>query len=368
MKRTLKPSTRKICLLVLGLLLIGTVASLAWNTMGRAQEQKEEFIRYAYQEQSKLNYRVYLLPNQLFTEPSIGPGKVYLAHLTDRINTFFEYHFTGQEAADFNGSYEVHGWISAMNEVGNKSKTQQEVWRKDFTYVPPTPFSGHDLKVDLNQEVSIPYQSYRQFSEQVQEITKFVPDSIKLTVQYSVNLASKTSKGPLQDNFTSSITIPLNSAAFSVQGKLEQQKKDGIKGSAMVPVPGLKVLQMILAAFSALFLFLFLFMWLFIRSQEEFMSPSERQCTALLKKYGERIIILKEGLTVSAFDQMLPVHSFEDLLKAADDLAQPILMENADIDQYLFYVRDGNIIYRYTLDIPWFSPTFDEDITSVPTK
>lgn len=353
MKKNLKQKTRRIWLIIFGLLVICTVGALGWNTWERPQETEKELAGYKYHERASIQYRVFLRPNQLFAEPSLGPGKFYLASLTDRIDTLFEYHFIGQEEADYSGNYTVKGWISASSEDGKDSKSKQEVWRKDFTFVPPTNFAGHNKEVALNQPVSIPYQSYRLFTEQVKEMTKFVPNAVNLNVQYDVSLSCKTSKGPLQENFTSSIVIPLDSAAFTIKGQLEQEKSDSLKTKITVPVPGVKSLQMILLVLAVLFLALLLGVLIFTSDVKELLTEAEKACNTLLKKHGERIIILENRLFISPEEQILKVNSFEDLLKAADELGQPILLEDTGTDDYLFYVRDGLILYKYLLSGAW---------------
>jgi hypothetical protein len=368
MLRNLKEKTRRVCLIVLGVLLLSGAGALAWITLGLPHEKTKEVATYKYNQNASINYRVHLLPNEFFTEPSLGPGGFYLATFTDRIDTVFSYKFDGQEAASYSGTYMVKGHIIASSDEKKGSDNQQEVWRKDFTFVPVKTFTGSGKEVLLTENLSIPYQSYRYFADQVRETTKYIPSEVNLNVEYIVTLTGQTSQGPLRETITSNLIISLEGAAFTIKGDLQQAKAGTLKKKVSVPVPGLKLLQVILSVLSALLLLMFLYILLFTRGEKEFVTPAEKECRELLKKHGDRIIVLKNGIPLRETDQIVNVASFEDILKAADELGQPILLEDPGTDQYLFYVRDGMLLYKFLLSKPINYTLVDESDDVAPVS
>jgi hypothetical protein len=64
------------------------LAGLYWSYT-RPAETAVDYTAFPYSQESTLDYRVYLLPNELYEETYLGPGRAYISALTDYISTEF---------------------------------------------------------------------------------------------------------------------------------------------------------------------------------------------------------------------------------------------------------------------------------------
>ena len=105
--------TRQGAVAVLFITIIITLAGVYWSYT-RPAETAGDYTVFPYSQESRVDYQVYLLPNKLYEETHLGPGRAYISGLTDYINTEFMFRFWAEKEADINGRYSVTANIEAL--------------------------------------------------------------------------------------------------------------------------------------------------------------------------------------------------------------------------------------------------------------
>lgn len=335
-------------ILILLLIIAGCGAGLVWNNILRPGEVTEKVKVYSYQQAANIAYQVNLLPNNLFPETTLGPGQAYITSLTDSLQTQMEYTLTGEAAAELTGTYQVNGALVAYSEVGKDS--EMEVWRRDLSLLKPQTFAANDNKIHIQDNISIPINSYVLFSQAVQEATKFSPSRLELKIDYLVNIQGNTDAGSFTDELHPTLIIPLQGKVFTVQGELAPQKEGAIETETVRPAEGVHTANIGLGIALLLAALLCAGFMTLTRRSDKHLSPEERRLVQILRQHGERVVTLTGSLPAVELDQVLMVYDFEDLVKAADEIEQPILYEIDEIKGiHSFYVVSSPYIYRYNL-------------------
>lgn len=335
-------------ILFLLLILAGFLAGLIWNNFLRPAVVTEKVIVYSYQQAANIDYQVNLLPNNFFTEAALGPGQAYITSLADTLQTQMEYNLVGEKSADITGTYQVNGSLVAYSEIGKD--TEMEVWRRDLSFLEPQTFAISDNKVHVRKTISIPVSSYAVFANAVQEATKFSPSRLELKIDYLIKVQGKTEAGNFTDELQPTLIIPLQGKVFSVQGELSPEKEGAIETDTTRPAEGIQTTNIGLGIALLLTALLCIGFLMLTRKADKHLSPEERQLVHILRHHGERVVTLAGSSPTAKLDQILLVDDFEDLVKAADEIEQPILHEVDDIQgKHNFYVVSSPYIYRYSL-------------------
>ncbi len=335
-------------ILFLLLILAACLAGLVWNNFVRPVEVMEKIKVYNYQQAANIDYQINLLPNNFFAETALGPGQAYITSLADTVQTQMEYSLAGEEPAEITGTYQVNGSLVAYSEIGKD--TEMEVWRRDFSFLGPQTFSASDNKVHIQEAISIPVSSYALFANAVQEATKFSPSRLELKIDYLVKVQGKTEAGDFTDELHPTLIIPLQGKVFSVQGELSPEKEGAIETNTTRPVEGIQTTNIGLGIALLLAALLCIGFLVLTKKEDKHLSPEERQLVQILRHHGERVVTLAGSSPTAKLHQVLLVDDFEDLVKAADEIEQPILHEVDEIQgKHIFYVVSSPYIYRYSL-------------------
>lgn len=339
--------------IIINLLLIiaGCGAGLVWNNFIRPSEVTEKEKVYSYQHAATIDYQVNLLPNNFFTETTLGPGQAYITSLADSLQTQLEYDFFGEAPAEITGTYQVAGALVAYSTVG--SDKEMEVWRRNLPFLGSQTFAANDNKIQIQDNILIPVNSYVMFAEAMQEATKFYPSRLELQVDYLIKVQGKTGTGSFTDELHPTLIIPLQGKVFTVQGNLSPNKEGAIEVETTRPVEGIRTVNIGLGTTLLLAALLCIGMLALTRSSDKHLSPEDKKVAQILRQHGERVVTLTSSLPATKVDQILLVNDFEDLVKAADEIEQPILYEIDERQRkHSFYVVSNPYIYRYELVCP----------------
>lgn len=335
-------------ILILLLIAAGCGAGLAWNNFMRPGEVTEIVKVYSYEQAANIDYQVNLLPNNFFPETTLGPGQAYITSLADSLQTQIDYTLRGEAAAEITGTYQVNGSLVAYSEIGKDS--EMEVWRRELSFMEPRTFAANDNKIHIQENISIPVSSYVFFAQAVQEATKFSPSRLELIIDYRVNVQGKTDAGSFTDELHPTLIIPLQGKVFTVQGELAPKKEGAIETETTRPAEGVQTANIGLGITLLLAALLCAGFMALTRRSDKHLSPEERRLVQILRQHGARVITLTGSLPAAELNQVLMVFDFEDLVKAADEIEQPILYEIDEIKgKHSFYVVSSPYIYRYNL-------------------
>jgi hypothetical protein len=274
--------------------------------------------------------------------------------LTQYVETTFKYSFSGDNPADISGQYEIDAKLTGYILVEDKQssetvKRRVKAWEKIYPLIPATPFSRHDQKFGIKQVIPVDLRSYAAFADQVAKELKFSADIIELSITYHVLGSASTSQGKISEPVETILSIPVEGNSFIVNGKLADEKENSITIPGTESVPGVKTARTGWVVTTALLAILLLLIIFNTKAKAE--SPSERELRMIIKKHGDRIVAGVFSFTSVHDKNTTVLNSFYDLVKVADEVAQPILYENASDNLHSFYVINEPMIFSYSLEI-----------------
>ncbi|NLC07964.1 MAG: DUF5305 domain-containing protein [Syntrophomonadaceae bacterium] len=352
-KKTINKNTRLGLIVVLALMLAGSTGLTVWWYQQPLEKVKEVPV-YTCQQQIQVDYQVFIDPNNFFAEQIIGPGQAYITSLTQDIETTLNYSFSGDAPSDISGQYQVEAVLTGYilkEKPGSQTMEREKVrvWTRAWELLPPTPFFAHDRKLEVKQPVPVDVRSYAFFAEQVARELKFSADVVELAVTYNVQAEALTPRGEVEEPIKAVMLIPLKGASFMVEGMLTDKKEKSITQSETEIVAGVKTARRgfaVAAGVLALLLLLVIF-----KTTAEIVSPEERILRQIMKKQGDRIVAGFSWVPAISDKNIINLNSFDDLVKVADEVKQPILYEQANTSLHSFYVVNAPLIYRYSLTI-----------------
>lgn len=344
MELKINKMTRKV-LMIIVIVLITVVSFFLYKSVKHTGFKDEKVSLYSYENKGNISYNVFLKPNILYNDNSMGEGSVYLTEFVDYINAIFNYEFKGEKEADIKGSYDITA--VAEGYIGER-ETYKTIWKKEFKLLPKTNFELKDKNLVIKKEIPIKYEEYNNFAKQVIQDSKFGLQ-VKLLVSMNVNLKADTGKGIIEEKMSPTMIIPLNTNFFEVTGELSKDKPGVIEGTKKIKLPVNKkkviVYSSLLTVLTAALLFL-----IFFTSALTAKDPFIKSLNKIFKNYGDRLVALNDDAAILN-ENISNVKSMEDLVKVSDEIGRPIVYKHSyslkDINE--FYVFDSNQAYAFNL-------------------
>jgi hypothetical protein len=336
-------SSRRLLLITFAVILAGSLLGTFWSISNTAGEEVEETVYYYIQE-ALIDYSVYTLPNDLFANRMLGPGRAYIAGLTDYIALDFEYRFFGEREAAISGEYDATATLAAYT-----AQEEHLVWEKVYQVLPRQYFSVNDSELTFTERIIVPFSDYLAFTEYVKDETGYSPSELKLTVNCNVSMSAETEEGVISEKLAPGMIIPLNGNTFTVDGTLAEELEGGITQTRVVTGTGIVGLTLLLPVMILLSALALTFVRFATVSALEGQKKEVPDVSSLLKKHGDRIITTANGVS-SIPEGAVVVVSFEELLKLADEIDKPILYprpaEGSEGDHY-FLIFTPEKVYAY---------------------
>lgn len=346
-----KNSRRGIIILFL-LLVLGSAGWTAWWYQ-QAETKVEEVPVFSHEHTATVDYQVYFHPNEFFPEVLSAPsGLAYITLLTDYINTVFTYSFAASEEVEIMGDYEVVAVLNAAVMVGERDARERiTVWEVREVLVPTTPFTANDQILEIEQQIPVILTKHAEFAELVRTELRFSPEVIDLSIIYNINVEAVSAHGTVSETLTPVMIFPVGGNVFSVDGRLTDSKEGMMTTSRIIDLPEVPQMRQIAAITTGVLFFLFLLSVFLTTAIPE--TLAEKKLLAIMKKYGERIVASRGLVPFASRENMMSMNSFEDLLKVADEVGQPILYEVAETDKqrkHSFYVITATLAYVFSME------------------
>jgi len=346
-KIQLKKKTRQLLTVLLLILLIGSAAGLFWS-FTRPSESIEEYTAYSCSQEVEIGYRVHLHPNEFFPESVLGAGRAYISELTDYLSTDFVYRFAGERDAEVKGEYSVTASLTAV--TGREEKFM--VWEQSYELLPLQRFAVRDKELTIREEIIVPYSEYVLFANRLTVETGYIPEDLSLNVTYHLAVDVETDSGTIREGFAPKMVVPLRGKSFVIGGNLSDKKTDGITATQRTPIPLVEETKFGFSAAFVIFLAMFITFLALTTTKEEKANFGEKKLSRILKEHGDRIVVFRKGMYPLATDKVLDVDSFDDLVKASDELGKPLLYNkplNGDDRDHSFFVVTETCFYRHTI-------------------
>lgn len=299
----------------------------------------------SYQENSDLDYKVYLKKNNFYDADYLGKDMMYIANLIDKIVIDFKYFFNIDQAADIKFSYDVIAKLSIIDDVEKKiyyEKNFDLLSNKEYRMINKTSY-------DITEKVTIDYDYYNSLANNFRK-SYGVNAVSNLVIYLKINKINGENTGfKLNNDSEMSLSIPLSKKSINI----EMQYNKINKSSYLTKEKSISLnstFLMLLAVICLIFGFIFVvkvFKLLFMLFPKK--SIYDKYINKIITEY-DRLIV--ENFTAPKLDNanVISIKSFEELLDVRDNLKLPILYYcvSKHIKCY-FYIRHDNDIYLMTV-------------------
>ena len=279
-------------------------------------------------------------PPVLPSATTIGPGETIFLKLFDRMDVTFSYRFEPDWAVS---------QIAEEVEI-NAILENPGVWSKTFVLVPPTKKSK-DFTVTFPLEPDH-LDRFRDVYKAIINETG-VSTSYNLTIKADVHTTAQTNFGPIDEEFSHTISTTLGSNILEWEGELVDSKPGTIETTRMIPNPnkygGLSIgsARYLSATIMGVIFILFLYSLVMnVWFKPEKLPPIEEEALRAIKKHKDVIVDIEELPEANARETVIQLSSLDELVKAADGLLKPVL-HRAEAQKHTYCVIDGLTRYEY---------------------
>lgn len=298
---------------------------------------------YTYNNNAKVNYNVFLSPNNLYNANSLNEGKIYMTNLVDYIDATFAYEFTGDENVGIKGNYKVSAIVQGFT---IKDDNVINIWEKEFPLIENKNFSFSDPSYSIKENVKLKLIDYNTFVKGIIETTEIGCDT-SLTLLMDINMTGSTDKGTFEENITPNIVIPLNTPLFEITTN-NIEKPGAIQEMIQVQQPIDKnqvIFYSVIIGICALGLILLAF---FIKSAPK-KDPLENALNKIFKKHGDRLVALTNNVDIINAKNVV---SIDDLVRLSDEINKPIFYKYSDNYKEInkFFITNDDEIYVFDLE------------------
>ena len=294
---------------------------------------------YGYTHTGTYDYKVYLTNNSLYATNVLLPGQgTFFKKIVDHINASYTYNFIGNKQAEIQGTYKI------------TAQVQTNLWSKTFEITPSTRFNSNSSQARFITDFPINVTIYENYLAKVNEETGTTAQESTLIIQCSVSLYAHVADGNVNEEFSSSLQIPLGGSILEINENLTTGKYGAIETTQTVEQPGVKNQRTTYASSSLVFLIALVLFAIFTKSEIDEETRFKLELKKINKKYGEWIVESK-GLqpNTASYLENITVNSLDDLIKISEEMGKPIIRFINEQNEHIFYIYDENLQYQYKL-------------------
>lgn len=316
----------KVALLCISCILIIVFPVLIYRDAKVPEYKEEQISVFAYSQQGNIQYEVFLKPNILYEEPSLGEGSIYITEFIDTIEASFSYAFEGERASSIQGEYEIIAAVEGYsdltsNEKNNTGGSTKTIWKKEYVLWPKT-ITRIQQKADrFSKKVSIHFSEYKSFCNEVQALSR-VSLSTRVCVTMNTTLTAETDKGPIVETNSQALIIPLDENSFEIQKAALGQLEGAIQETIRVPVNHQSRIQLYFVCVGIMAVFVLFLVFLTIGADGK--SRHIKELNKIFKRHGSRLVAIN-GDAAAGYENQCSVRSMEDLVKLADEVGKPVI-------------------------------------------
>jgi hypothetical protein len=298
----------------------------------------------------RFDYEVTLLPNKLYdttvlksdvsatdtpSSPQVvlGPGLVYFPDIIDRIAGRFSYHLLCDRPVS-EQSEEVQ--VTAI--VQNPGQ-----WSKELVVVPAASEVGSFI---MSFPIDIEY--YTTVIDAIGEETGTRGSSYTITIKASVHTSALTDVGAINDTYSQTLAVNLESNTLTFGKELSGSKSGSIDGAETSDAPEAASRTPWIIGLVIALLALGYFGWSQAQLRVAPVSAGEAEAARARKKYRQMMVEVGELPEIKPSETVVPLNSVDDLMRIADDLAKPVLHQEAE-GTHTYCVIDSGARYLYQI-------------------
>jgi len=320
----------------------------------------------SYQENSNVDYKVYLKDNDFFDEDFLGLENKYIASLINYIDATFKYNISMKEKnVDYKYSYRIEALVDV-----SESKSSKPLYTKttELLKVDEKSASSKD-NVSINEHVNINYNQYNDLIKQFVSIYKLDDINSTLTISMYIDVVGSCESFESDSNNESviSLVIPLTTktVGIDIKNNLIEASDNVIVCNDSSPYTIIYIMiSLLLLGVDGYFIYKMVKYIIHTRTAETIYDIELKKILNYYHSYIQRIrnnIDLKNGNSLQIDNdviykgcQYFKLESFNDMLEIRDSLNAPILMSTNDTNTATYFIIldvNNKAVYTYGLRV-----------------
>lgn len=303
-------------------------------------------IVFNYKEDSKINYKVYLKPNQFFNTPYLEENKTYIASLIDYIDVNFDY--TANYSSSLSGDVK-YKYTILLN--ANKTTGDGYYWQKEYDLTELKSIKLEDSnQLNIHDNFKIEYAKYNNLLNKFKKEYNLTTDGeLKVLLNiYNDSVIGEANK-PIELKSDASLSIPLLERALEISINKDtannnktltiKQEDDSVRFSIYKILGGILIISSIIGFIKV------------TKDRIEFKNQNEYELKLrrILDSYDSIIATVN---TIPSFDESkrISLSTFNELLDVYNEVRMPInYYQNTKDLKSTFFIINDDVVWIYVL-------------------
>ena len=318
-------------------------AFLGWNEKANPPVEEKEEVIYSHEWDEVVHWRAEISPNPFVTTQYTDETQFIFKDLTKNVNIYFEVPIHFSEDMNFKGYVSLKGAIQSVY-----GEEREVIWEQETEYMhSPIEKSGENMTFSGNGEVDlIPINALLTLGDEEYKL----PGSYEYVFMF--NIVGDLSNGQM--------TYPINIAPKGIIPLMEPAAKGQIITSEVKSFSDVQTIvnklpynhqKMVVYYILAGIILLLSGIFFKLTKEKAKSDVFDRFVQRFIRENSDRMVLMPKSLYLD-YGNVLTIQNPEDIVKAADELNQPILcyMQN-DQDQRIIelFLYDDVRVYYYSL-------------------
>ncbi len=301
-----------------------------------------------YRQNSNVDYKVFLKPNDYYNENYLNKNMQYIASLIDNIDVSFNYNFNVNQNINYRYTYYIKADVSVTDST---DKTKVIYSKTDRLTEPSVVTMNSSNGFNIHQNTKIDYSKY---NDMVKSFKSSYAISANSNLTLSLCVQIEDEKGNIIRNFespdTMKLVIPLTEQMIDIS--IDYKEVNNSNNASIYREFGISnkttlILSIISIITSVIFLISLI---IFIKKTSPKKTIYDTTLARILRDYDRVIVNSKKSVNVDG--DIIDVKSFNELIDVRDNLEKPIIFSEVHKGlKSVFIVKNANENYRYTLKL-----------------
>lgn len=301
-----------------------------------------------YENKQEMDYKVNVNSTKLYDQKVVPAEQYYVSDYVESVVFNYVNTYTASVEAEIQGQYKITAEFRGYTmEQGEEAEKKMTVWSKNEVLKKTTSFTHTADKHQINEKIKVNLTQYNNFIKKLlEEENLSMPTEVILKIEGKETV--KLPKEEVEMPILATAVIPITSDYF----KIEQQVSEAVEGKQTEEVITLLPMNHKLMITEGVIGFLSLvgciLVGIFVIDIED-KEKMIRKIKGIYIEYGSKMVQV-DVINKQGFKNNYKLNKLEDLIKLAEELEKPILVEQGQSMQPSFYVIEQQDLYSYHLE------------------
>lgn len=294
-----------------------------------------------YNENSNLDYKVYLKANEFYETNYLGKNKVYVASLIDNVEISFKYNYNIEKPSDVDFNYSIVAKLTI-----DDGTSKNNYFEKEYVLLSNKVASIKEgTNYNLNEKVIIDYDYYNSLANSFKQ-QYGVDTTSNLTVYLKVNKKSDIENANNSiENSTMFVKIPLSEKSVNIELNYQDINNSNYiiqENDSKLDNIVFGILSLISLAATLIFTVQLIRLLTLLRGKK---SAYDKYINKILNEY-DRLIVENGTGPDTKTTNVIKISQFDELLDVRDNLKLPIMYYViAKHTKCCFYIKHNRDLY-----------------------